>query len=66
MYTEGVYTSRGEDFLETGMGSRMVPLFEGYGVQMVSMGHNHGYGASAGDMASLISPPPVRAPGFTN
>lgn len=39
----GVYTSRGEDFLEIGMRSRLVPLFERYGVDAVFMGHNHGY-----------------------
>ncbi|HLA99239.1 MAG TPA: metallophosphoesterase [Anaerolineales bacterium] len=39
----GVYTARGEDFLETGMRSRLVPLFERYGVRAVFMGHNHGY-----------------------
>jgi hypothetical protein len=39
----GVFTSRGEDFLEIGMRSRLVPLFERYGVNVVFMGHNHGY-----------------------
>jgi hypothetical protein len=39
----GVFTSRGEDFLETGMRARLVPLFEQYGVNAVFMGHNHGY-----------------------
>ncbi len=39
----GVFTSRGEDFLETGMRSRLTPLFERYGVDAVFMGHNHGY-----------------------
>jgi len=39
----GVYTSRGEDFLETGLRNLLVPLFEQYGVQAVFMGHNHGY-----------------------
>lgn len=39
----GVFTSRSEDFLETGMRSRLVPLFERYGVDAVFTGHNHGY-----------------------
>jgi hypothetical protein len=39
----GVFTSRGEDFLELGMRERLVPLFERYGVDAVFMGHNHGY-----------------------
>lgn len=39
----GVFTSRGEDFLEIGMRDRLVPLFERYGVEAVFMGHNHGY-----------------------
>jgi 3',5'-cyclic AMP phosphodiesterase CpdA len=39
----GVFTSRGEDFLEIGMRERLVPLFERYGVNAVFMGHNHGY-----------------------
>jgi acid phosphatase type 7 len=39
----GVFTSRGEDFLEVGMRSRLVPLFERYEVNAVFMGHNHGY-----------------------
>jgi hypothetical protein len=39
----GVYTSRDEGFLETGLRSRLVPLFERYGVQAAFMGHNHGY-----------------------
>ncbi len=39
----GVFTSRGEDFLETGMRARLAPLFERYGVEAVFMGHNHGY-----------------------
>jgi predicted phosphodiesterase len=39
----GVFTSRSEDFLEIGMRIRLVPLFERYGVNVVFMGHNHGY-----------------------
>lgn len=39
----GVFTSRREDFLETGMRARLVPLFEKYGVDAVFTGHNHGY-----------------------
>ncbi len=39
----GVFTSRHEDFLETGMRRKLVPLFERYGVEAVFMGHNHGY-----------------------
>lgn len=39
----GVFTSRSEDFLEIGMRSTLVPLFERYGVNAVFMGHNHGY-----------------------
>lgn len=39
----GVFTSRGEDFLELGMRERLVPLFEKYGVDAVFMGHHHSY-----------------------
>lgn len=39
----GVFTSRGEDFLEIGMRERLAPLFERYGVNAVFMGRNHGY-----------------------
>ena len=38
-----VFTSTGEDFLETGLRQRLVPLFERYGVDAVFMGHKHGY-----------------------
>lgn len=39
----GVFTSRSEDVLETGMRDRLVPLFERYGVEAVFMGHHHSY-----------------------
>ena len=38
-----VFTSTGEEFLETGLRQRLVPLFERYGVDAVFMGHKHGY-----------------------
>jgi hypothetical protein len=39
----GLFTSRSEGFLETGMRERLVPLFEQYGVDAVFMGHHHSY-----------------------
>lgn len=39
----GVFTSRSEDILETGMRESLVPLFEQYGVDAVFMGHHHSY-----------------------
>jgi hypothetical protein len=39
----GLFTSRSEDFLETGMRDSLVPLFEQYGVDAVFMGHHHSY-----------------------
>jgi hypothetical protein len=38
-----VFTSTGEEFLETGLRQRLVPLFEHYGVNAVFMGHKHSY-----------------------
>jgi predicted phosphodiesterase len=39
----GVFTSRSEDILETGMRDSLVPLFEQYEVDAVFMGHHHSY-----------------------
>jgi hypothetical protein len=39
----GLFTSRSEDFLETGLRERLAPLFERYGVDAVFMGHHHSY-----------------------
>lgn len=39
----GLFTSRSEDFLETGLRERLVPLFERYAVDAVFMGHHHSY-----------------------
>ena len=38
-----VFTSTGEEFLETGLRRRLIPLFERYGVNAVFMGHKHSY-----------------------
>lgn len=39
----GVFTSREEGYLETGLREQLVPLFEKYGVDLVFMGHHHSY-----------------------
>jgi 3',5'-cyclic AMP phosphodiesterase CpdA len=39
----GVFTSREEGYLETGLRERLVPLFEQYEVDAVFMGHHHSY-----------------------
>jgi len=39
----GLFTSRGEGYLETGMRERLAPLFEQYNVDAVFMGHHHSY-----------------------
>jgi predicted phosphodiesterase len=38
-----MYTSRGEDALQTGLRERLEPLFQRYGVDIVFTGHNHSY-----------------------
>lgn len=39
----GIFTSRSEDFLETGMRQRLAPIFKRYEVDAVFMGHHHSY-----------------------
>jgi DNA repair exonuclease SbcCD nuclease subunit len=68
----GVYTSREEGYLETGIREMLVPLFEKYDVDTVFMGHHHSYeriikngityivtgGGGAGLLSELSQPEP--------
>lgn len=39
----GIFTSRSEEFLETGLRERLAPMLERYNVDAVFMGHHHSY-----------------------